>query len=54
MGALDFGSAGRGPTFFGGNIGSLSQVLAGVTEVRVTEEERGGNTVQTVVYELGR
>jgi hypothetical protein len=54
MGALDFGSAGRGPAFFSGNIGSLSHVLAEVTEVRVTEEERGGNTVQTVVYELGR
>ena len=57
MAALDFGSSAAGegaPAFFSGNIESLSRVLAGVAEIRVTEEERGDVTLQTVVYRIGR
>jgi hypothetical protein len=51
MRALDFGSTnGNAPTFFTGNIGSLSRVLSPINEVLVTEEERAQETVQTVVY----
>jgi|SRR5580658_810545 hypothetical protein len=55
MRALDFGSsAGNadGPAFFSGNIGSLSRVLSSVAEVRVTEEEKGNITRQTVLYQM--
>jgi hypothetical protein len=45
---------GGGPAFFSGNMASLSRVLSQVAEVRVTEEERGAGTVQTVVYRLER
>jgi hypothetical protein len=55
MTALDFAPAGpRGPGFFSGNIASLSRVLSGISEVRVTEEERGPATMQTVVYQLAQ
>jgi hypothetical protein len=65
MAALDFASSGNlglrqgespggTPTFFTGNIGSLSHVLSQVSEIRVTEEERGPATVQTVTYQLGQ
>jgi len=50
MTALDFGQEG-GPAFFSANLGSLSQVLSGIAEVRVTEEDRAGVTSQTVVYQ---
>jgi hypothetical protein len=57
MTALDFTSSagnGRGgaPAFFTGNIASLGEVLSDVVEVRITEEERGLATVQTVVYQI--
>jgi hypothetical protein len=55
--ALDFGAgmgSSRGPNFFAGNIASLSRTLAKVAEIRVTEEERGAVTMQTVVYRLGQ
>ena len=63
MAALDFGSprsgfgnmaGGREPSFFSGNIASLSRTLARVAEVRVTEQEKGAATLQTVVYQLGQ
>jgi hypothetical protein len=55
MSALDFNSSAgndAAPTFFSGNIGSLSRVLANVAEVRVTEEQKGHITVQTVWYQM--
>jgi hypothetical protein len=55
MSALDFGSSAENaaaPPFFSGNIGSLSRVLSGVTEIRVTEEEKGDVTLQTVLYRM--
>jgi len=59
MTALDFSASpgndhdlDQAPTFFSGNVGSLSRVLSKVTEVRTTEEERGGITLQTVVYQM--
>ncbi|HLK69451.1 MAG TPA: hypothetical protein VKU19_38735 [Bryobacteraceae bacterium] len=52
MRALDFGSPANGPTFFSGNIGSLSRVLLPIDEVKFTEEDRGVSTAQTVVYRL--
>ncbi len=55
MRALDFGTArGGAPAFFSGNVGSLSRVLSPIDEVRLTEEERGPQTLQTVVYRLGQ
>jgi hypothetical protein len=42
------------PSFFSGNIASLSQVLSRVSEIRVTEEERATVTVQTVLYHFGQ
>src|SRR5258705_1941343 len=52
MTALDFTSSaaniGRGqPPFFSANLGSLSQILSNLTEIRVTEQDRGGATIQT-------
>jgi hypothetical protein len=40
--------------FFSGNMASLSRILSGVTEVRVTEQERGAVTAQTVLYEMAQ
>jgi hypothetical protein len=40
------------PSFFSGNIASLSRVLANLTEIRVTEEERSNVTMQTVLYQM--
>ena len=65
MAALDFVSppanpgffrpeAQAGPTFFSGNIGSLSRVLSSVAEVGITEEDHGGATIQTVKYQFGK
>jgi hypothetical protein len=57
MAALDFGSRTEddvAPAFFSANIGSLSRVLSNVAEIRITEEERGDITLQTVVYRIGR
>jgi hypothetical protein len=59
MAALDFTSSagtvrGGAPAFFTGNIASLSDVLAKVVEIHVTEEERGAATLQTVNYQLAR
>jgi len=53
--ALDFGAGGTpGPKFFSGNLASLSHTLSRVAEVRVTAQDKGDATTQTVVYELGR
>jgi hypothetical protein len=55
MTALDFNSSAgneKAPAFFSGNIGSLSRVLSNVAEVRVTEEEKGDITRQTVLYRM--
>jgi hypothetical protein len=55
MTALDFNSSAgneTAPAFFSGNIGSLSRVLSNVAEVRVTEEEKGDITLQTVLYRM--
>jgi len=58
MAALDFGAAHPNsddsgqPSFFSGNIASLSRTLAKVAEVRVTQQEKGAATTQTVVYRL--
>lgn len=59
MTALDFAGSARGerggaPSFFTGNIASLSEVLSDLVEMRVTEGERGLATVQTVVYQMAR
>jgi len=65
MAALDFASPADNPgffrtespgvpTFFSGNLGSLSRVLASVVEVGITEEDRGSATVQTVKYQIGK
>lgn len=61
MTALDFtasaGNAGFGraegaPSLFSGNIASLSRVLSRVAEIRVTEADRGADTLQTVIYQM--
>jgi hypothetical protein len=65
MAALDFASpaenaglfrtGGPGePTFFSGNLGSLSRVLSRVVEMGITEEDRGNITIQTVTYQIGK
>jgi hypothetical protein len=58
MAALDFpasAASGNGaPAFFTGNIASLSRVLSTVAEVRVTEEQKGMATLQTVRYQMQR
>jgi hypothetical protein len=59
MAALDFTSTAPGfgfarpddmaaPSFFSGNIVSLSRVLSKIGEIQFTQEERGGATIQTV------
>jgi hypothetical protein len=57
MTALDFTSHPANvdaaqPTFFSGNIASLSRVVANVSEIRVTEEERSNMTIETVLYQM--
>jgi hypothetical protein len=52
--ALDFPAPATAPTFFSGNIASLSRVLSSVAEVRVTEEQKGMATFQTVLYRIPR
>ncbi|MGO4886079.1 MAG: hypothetical protein ACLP59_35425 [Bryobacteraceae bacterium] len=60
MTALDFTSAAlpseggepQAPPFFSGNMASLSQALSRIAEVRVTQEERGAVTLETVTYPL--
>jgi hypothetical protein len=59
MSALDFaGSArsqrGGAPSFFTGNIGSLSEVFSDLVEIHVTEEERAQATLQKVIYQMAR
>ena len=54
MAALDFPAPATAPTFFSGNIASLGRVLSSVAEVRVTEEQRGTATLQTVRYQMQR
>ena len=43
-----------GPSFFSGNLGSLSRVLGRIAEVRLTERETPAGTIQKVVYQLGQ
>ena len=57
MSALDFtspGGNGGAPAFFSGNLASFSNVLSNVSEVRITEEQKGAATLQTVVYQVVR
>jgi hypothetical protein len=54
MAALDFPAPATAPAFFSGNIASLSSVLSSVAEVRVTEEQKGMATFQTVLYRIPR
>jgi hypothetical protein len=54
MAALDFPTSATAPAFFSENIASLSRVLSSVAEVRVTEEQRGTTTFQTVLYQITR
>jgi hypothetical protein len=54
MAALDFPASATAPTFFSGNVGSLSRVLSSVSEMRVTEEQKGMATLQTVLYRIPR
>jgi hypothetical protein len=58
MAALDYSSPGeqsnRAPKFFSGNLMSLSEVLSGITELRITEERKGLATIQTVTYTVAR
>ena len=63
MASLDFSSAygftglrlpsrsENAPAFFTGNLASLGRVLSNIAEIRVTEEDRGTSTVQTIVYQ---
>ncbi len=56
MAALDFAGPGNdyhAPSFFSANIGSLSTVLAGISDVEVTERVQNQNTIQHVIYRLG-
>ncbi len=43
-----------GPTFFSGNLGSLSRILSSVVEVGITEEDRGNTSIPTVTYQIGK
>ncbi|MGP8245669.1 MAG: hypothetical protein ACLQVN_14270 [Bryobacteraceae bacterium] len=61
MRALDFtsspgfrwaGSPDGAPRFFSTSIASLSRVLSTVSEIRITEQERGNMTLQTVLYRM--
>jgi len=54
MTALDFTSPAGAPAFFSRNIGSVSHVLSGLTEVDIRQEERANLTVQTVDYTMAR
>ena len=54
MAALDFPAPAAEPTFFSGNIASLSRVLSSISEMRVTEEQKGMTTFQTVLYRIPR
>jgi hypothetical protein len=64
MNALDFArpspesqnkvEGSREPSFFSGNIASLSDVLSFVNAVSVTASDRGGSTVERIVYDLGK
>jgi hypothetical protein len=52
--ALDFTSpsSNGAPAFFSGNIASLSRVFSNLAEIRMTEENRGDVTAQTVLYQM--
>lgn len=50
--AFGFTASGGSPNFFSGNIESLSRVLSGVAEIRVTQEESPEIVRQMVVYRL--
>ena len=52
MQALDFGTPSRGDAvpFFSGNIASLSRVLSGISEVRITRTDSAAARVETVTY----
>jgi hypothetical protein len=53
-GGLQADHASEKPSFFSGNIASLSQVLSRVSEIHISEEERAEVTVQTVLYHAGQ
>lgn len=55
MSALDFSGFAQmngAPMFFSRNMESLSVVLSRLSELRVTEQNRGATTVQSIVYHL--
>lgn len=52
VGSVMMDRAGGAPPFFSGNIASLSRVLSRVAEIRVTEEQKGNTTIQTVTYQM--
>jgi hypothetical protein len=56
MTALDIASGANGPggapTFFFGNLGSLSRTLSSVTDVKLTQQETGAATIQKVLYQV--
>jgi hypothetical protein len=54
MAALDFPASATAPAFFSGNIAGLGRVLSSLTEIRVTEEQRGLATLETVRYQIPR
>jgi hypothetical protein len=56
--ALDFNASpadsAYAPGFFSANIGSLSGVLAAVSDMSITQQEPEGVTLQTVRYQISR
>jgi len=53
-GLVDTGPSDVAPAFFSGNIASLSRVLSNLAAIRITQEERGNSTLQTVLYQMVR
>ncbi len=51
-GIIMYDVSGGLPTFFSGNIASLSHVLSKLSEIRMSEEQTGAATLQTVVYQM--
>jgi hypothetical protein len=49
-----FAPSGGAPAFFSGNLASLSRVLAQVSDVKVTEEDRGDRVAHRIVYETAQ
>ena len=53
-GQLFFSAFGGAPTFFSGNVASLSRVLAGLNEVQLTEQDGPDRSIETVMYRMSR